>query len=339
MTAPMVVLVILDGVGARQVRPETMPTLHALATEGAWRPDGSEAVLCSATYPNILTLVTGSSPTQHRVFANPLFGHELTATASPTAIFERVGGRDTEFVVGDQNLIAVGRGRTAGRHWPPDGILPDGARRDEFGYAVDAEVLPHALAAVERRPDLLVVHLNGPDTASHLHGPDSEAAVASYRTSDTALASLVDALRPHWDRLLLLVVSDHDQETIHDDRRIDLAGLAGARGVDVTVFHEGTAAVVTGPGAADAGWLSGVAGVERSWLVEPEVRIVASEPQHWFARPDNATRGGAHGGPRTRGQVAVAAGGHPMVPQIAQAWRDRRPRAEHWAGLALSVFA
>ncbi|PJK23558.1 alkaline phosphatase family protein [Mycolicibacterium goodii] len=338
MTGPMVVLVILDGVGARQVRPGTMPTLYSLATSGAWRPDGSEAVLCSATYPNILTLVTGSSPAQHRVFANPLFGHELAATASPRTIFERTGNRDTEFVVGDQYLIDVGRARTAGRHWPPEGVLPNGTVRDEFGYAADAEVLPHALAAVERRPDLLVVHLNGPDTASHLHGPDSEAAAASYRTSDTALASLVNALRPHWDDLLLLVTSDHDQETIHDDRRIDLVGLAATRGVDATVFHEGTAAVIVGPGAADARWLSDVAGIERSWLVESELRVAASERHHWFAAAGHPARGGAHGGPRTRGQVAVAAGGHPAVSRIAQIWRHRRPRAEDWAGLALSVF-
>jgi hypothetical protein len=334
----MAVLVILDGVGARWVRPDTMPTLYSLAISGAWRPDGSEAVLCSATYPNILTLVTGTSPTQHRVFANPLFGHELAGNHAPPTVFERVGNRESEFIVGDQYLIDVGRARTAGRHWPPEGVLPSSARCDEFGYATDAEVLPHALAAVGRRPDLLVVHLNGPDTASHLHGPDSPAAAAAYRTSDTALASLVDALRPHWDDLLLLVTSDHDQETIRDDRRIDLIGTAAARGVDATVFHEGTAAVIVGPGAADGRWLSDVAGIERSWLVEPGLRVAASEPQRWFAAADHPTRGGAHGGPRTRGQVAVAAGGHPMVTQIADAWHHRRPRAEDWAGLALSVF-
>lgn len=338
MTDPMVVLVIIDGVGARQVRPDTMPTLHALATSGAWHPEGSEAVLCSATYPNILTLVTGSPPTQHRVFANPLFGHELAGPSSVITVFERAGGRASEFVVGDQYLIDVGRARTAGRHWPPEGVLPDGAHRDDFGYATDGEVLPHALAAVERRPDLLVVHFNGPDTASHLHGPDSDAAAASYRTSDAALASLVDALRPHWDNLLLLVTSDHDQETIDDDRRIDLVGLTATRGVDATVFHEGTAAVIVGPGATDARWLTDVAGIERSWLLEPGLRVAASEPHHWFARADQPTRAGAHGGPRTRGQVAVATGGHPMVGRIAEAWRHRQPRAEDWTPLALSAF-
>jgi len=332
-----VVFVILDGVGARWVRPDTMPTLHALAMSGAWRPDGSEAVLCSATYPNILTLMTGSSPSEHRVFANPLFGHETTVGAHVTTVFERAAPRTSEFVAGDQYLIDVARGRSAGRHWPPEGILPPAAARDEFGYAADAEVLPHAVAAAERRPDLLVVHLNGPDTACHLHGPESPAAAEAYRTADATLAALVEALRTRWDELLLLIASDHDQETVHDDRRIDLAGLAAARGVDADVFHEGTAAVVLGPDASDERWLADVAGVEGSWLCEPGVRVVAAETHGWFAAPDYPTRSGSHGGPRTRAQVAVAAGGHPMVAQIAESWRHRRPRAEDWAGLALAA--
>jgi len=333
-----VVLVILDGVGARRVRADTMPTLHTLATSGAWRPDGSEAVLCSATYPNILTLVTGSTPAQHRVFANPLFGHEFTAGAHTQTVFERASTCTSEFVVGDQYLIDVAKARTAGRHWPPEGVLPASAGVDDFGYATDAQVLPHAVAAAERAPDLLVVHFNGPDTASHLHGPDSPEAIESYRTVDAALAGFIDSLRPRWDELLVLIASDHDQEPIDDDRRIDLAGLAAARGVEAGVFHEGTAAVVVGRDACDDRWLSGVPGVEGSWLCEPGVRVIASAPHHWFAAPGYPSRGGGHGGPRTRDQVAVATGGHPMVAQIAQVWRHRRPAAQDWAGLVLAAL-
>ncbi|WP_396903762.1 alkaline phosphatase family protein [Mycolicibacterium phlei] len=334
--SPTVVFVILDGVGARWVRPDTMPTLHVLATSGAWRQDGSQAVLCSATYPNILTLVTGHSPTAHRVFANGLFDHHSTEKTCTRTVFERATSRSSEFVVGDQFLIDVGQARTAGRHWPPDGMLPAAAACDEFGYAADAEVVSRALAAAERRPDLLVVHLNGPDTACHLHGPDSEAAAAAYATADASLATLVEALRPRWDDLLLLIASDHDQETVHDDLRVDLMGAAARRGVDAAVFHEGTAAVVLGPDAHDGRWLADIAGVEESWLIEPGVRVVTTQPHHWFAGPDHPTRRGGHGGHRTRAQVAVASGGHPIVADIAALWRRRRPRAEDWTNLMLA---
>lgn len=332
--SPAVVFVILDGVGACRVDPNTMPASHALATSGAWRPDGAQAVLCSATYPNVLTLVTGAPPAQHRIFANGLFGGPF---ASAT-VFERASDVSSEMVVGDQHLVYVAGARSAGRHWPPEGVLPPSAMRDEFGYAADAEVLTHAVEAAERRPDLLVVHINGPDTAAHLHGPDSAAAADAYRSADATLAGVIEALRPRWEELLVLIASDHDQEPIDDDRRIDLADVAVKRGVDATVVHEGTAAVVMGPDASDDRWLSDVPHIEGSWLAEPGLRIVASAPRAWFASPQRATRRGGHGGPRTRDQVAVACGGHPMVSQIAEDWRQRRPRAEDWAGLVLAAL-
>lgn len=335
---PAVVFVILDAVGARQVRPDTMPALHALATAGAWRPDGSQAVLCSATYPNVLTLVTGSSPEKHRVFANPLFGHAFTADAHAPTVFELAASSTSEIVVGDQYLIDVTGARSAGRHWPPDGELPPAAICDEFGYAADAEVLPHAVEAAERRPDLLVVHLNGPDTAAHVHGPDSPAAVEAYRSADSTVGDLIEALRPRWDELLVLIASDHDQEPVDDDRRIDLADVATTRGVDATVFHEGTAAVVMGPDASDDRWFSDVPHIETSWRSEPALRIMASTPGAWFATAQQPSRRGGHGGHRTRDQVAIATGGHPMVSRIAAAWRDRRPGAEDWAGLVLAAI-
>jgi hypothetical protein len=210
--------------------------------------------------------------------------------------------------------------------------------RDEFGYAADAEVLTHAVEAAERRPDLLVVHINGPDTAAHLHGPDNAAAADAYRSADATLAGVIEALRPRWDELLVLIASDHDQEPIDDDRRIDLAGAAVERGVDATVVPEGTAAVVMGPGASDERWLSDVPHIEGSWLAEPGLRLVASAPRSWFAGPQQPSRRGGHGGLRTRDQVAVACGGHPMVSRLAQDWRRRRPRAQDWAGLVLAAL-
>ena len=329
-----VVYVIVDGVGACRVRPDMMPALHALAVEGAWRPDGSQAVLCSATYPNVLTLLTGSTPREHRIFVNGLFG----GPAACATVFDRAPHVTSEIVVGDQHLIDVAGGRSAGRHWPPEGVLPPSAIRDEFGCAADAEVLTHAIEAAERHPDLLVVHINGPDTAAHRYGPDSPEAAGAYRSADATLSGVLEALRPRWDELLVLIASDHDQEPIDDDRRIDLSGLAAERGIDASVVHEGTAALVVGKDADDMRWLSNVPDIERSWRPEPEVRLVMSASRSWFATGAQSSRLGAHGGLRTRDQIAVATGGHPMVLQIAEAWRHRRPRAEDWAGLVLAAL-
>ena len=81
-------------------------------------------------------------------------------------------------------------------------------------------------------------------------GPDSEEAIESYRELDSSLAVIGSAIR--WDQDLVLVTSDHDQETIDPTKRIDLHAVATERGLDLTVVDEGTAAMLAGPGGDSA---------------------------------------------------------------------------------------
>jgi hypothetical protein len=215
--------------------------------------------------------------------------------------------------VGDQHLIQVMGAHRADEHWPPDGVLTDDIDRDGHGYAADHEVLPRLLVVLEGdRPDLVVGHLNEPDTAAHIYGPDSEGALESYRAADASIARIVDALQPTWDDTVLIIVSDHDQEDV--DEPIDLYPAAAATGFPLICLPEGTAAVIWGDDASNGMWLDGVGGVAGHREVQPGVRLAWSEPRHCF-RPPAAFRQeppdrGAHGGIRTRSQVAIVAGGH-----------------------------
>ena len=334
-----VVFIVLDGLGARQVSPDLMPTLHGWGSEGLSRPDGATSVLCSSTYPNFGSIVTGALPTQHGIFANEVAvdGVPVPASAvgpSVATFFDE----SSEVVVGDQHLIGVMAAHTAGRHWPPSGELPEeGTALDAFGYVADQEVAARVVASLEREPDLLFVQLNGPDTAAHAYGPDSDEAIESYRSLDRSLTDIDYALRSRWDETLLLVTSDHDQERVELSNRVDLGALAAERGVEVTVINEGTAAVLVGPGVETPGWLEGVAGVEASVRVSDDIRLVFSIPEWWFGHPWSPAFRGAHGGVRTRSTVAIAAGGHQSLEAAASAFRRPRFGAEDWFDLVQSA--
>jgi predicted AlkP superfamily pyrophosphatase or phosphodiesterase len=330
-----VVMIVLDGLGARRVRPDLMPTLSGWGSEGLHRQEGATSVLCSSTYPNFGSIVTGALPSQHGIFANEVAVDGVATPASavgssvPTFFDE-----SSEVVVGDQHLIGVMAAHTAGRHWPPSGELPEeGTALDAFGYVADQEVAVRVIAALERGPELLFVQLNGPDTAAHAYGPDSDEAVESYRSLDGCLADIDAALRPIWDETLLLVTSDHDQETVELSHRADLRALATERGVEVTVLNEGTAAVLVGPGAKNPGWFEGVPGVESSIVVREGIRLVFSAPDWWFGHPWSPALRGAHGGLRTRSTVAIAAGGHQSLEVVELAFRSPQFGAEDWFGL------
>jgi len=307
--------------------PEVTPTLTGWAADGLVRPEGGTSVMCSSTYPNFASIVTGKVPLDHGIMTNQVVVDGATLAAS------EVGPRsptfldgECEVVVGDQHLIGVISAQTAGRHWPPDGLVPDGTELDLFGYVTDREVTTRVIEALDRRPDLIFAQLNSPDTFAHVCGPDSVEAIESYRELDASLAVIGLAIR--WDQDLVLVTSDHDQETIDPTKRIDLHTVAREQGLDLTVVDEGTAAMLVGPSALQPTWVESVEGVE-SWVqVARDVAFVFSLPAWWFADPDLPDLRGAHGGPRTRATVAVATGTDGLLPQIASHFSTARLGAE-----------
>lgn len=337
-----IVFTVLDALPARHVGELHTPVLVSLAREVGGAPGQARAVMTAATYPNHASFATGAGPREHGIGTNfvPHTGGFTPAwelgPAVPT-VFDacRDAGRTSRAVVGDQCLIGVMGARSADAHWPPDGEIPSDARRDAHGYIDDADTIVELLRAVDDRPDLVVAQLNAPDTAAHVHGPDSEAALAVYRETDTRLAEIRDHL--DWDDTVWIVVSDHDQETVVDREPVDLRPVFAQRGLDLFGLPEGSASVVCGAGAVDAArWLSEVEGVEGTapfQLADAglEACLAWCVPGRTFGFTEMATEPGTHGSPRTRTQVAVVTGGHPAAARLARTVASATIDATDWA--------
>ena len=187
----------------------------------------ARSVMTSATYPNHATFATGAAPRDHGIVTNwiPQPGRVVPSwelgPRVPT-LFDacRAAGRRSAAVFSDQCLVGVMGASAADSHWPPDGVPPSDAVLDAHGYVEDSHTLDALGAALDAAPDLVVSQLNGPDTAAHVFGPDSEAAFASYRAADALLADVRDHLS--WDDTVWILVSDHDQETVDVREPIDL---------------------------------------------------------------------------------------------------------------------
>ncbi len=333
-----VALLVLDGLGARSVTPELMPTLTAWGRRGLARPDGATSVMCSSTYPNFASLVTGRLPTEHGIMTNVVVvDDEIMAAADVGPASPTFLDGNSEVVVGDQNLIGVIAAQTAGRHWPSSSAPPTGVELDLFGYVGDVEVANRVMEAMDRRPDLLFVQFNSPDTVAHVYGPDSDEALDCYRALDSTLRSIEPSIR--WGEDLILVTSDHDQETVDPSSRVDLRAVAAEKGVASVVIHEGTAAMITGPDVDRLSWIDDVTGVEATEQVRPDVAFVSSRPGWWFAEPEFPDFRGAHGSPRTRSTVAVAAGADELVAGLKDRFLGTRLGAEDWFELVQAARA
>jgi hypothetical protein len=256
-----------------------------------------------------------------------------------TTLFDRVGdarGRSL-MVAGDQKLVGQMGGSRADVVWPPEGSLPEGTQRCAFGYASDAAVLS-ALDAIDLDAgldvDFAVIHLNEPDTTSHLHGPDSPEAFAQYRATDDAYGAVIARLADGWDHTIVLTVSDHDQETITDFTPVELVeAFSDVDGVDVA--DEGTAALVhRTAGSLDDERLfeaiRAVEGVESAVALAPDLWMAWTEPGRAFGTPPIPIHG-QHGSPRCRTQMAIVSGGDESVATIARRIERIQPSVLDWA--------
>ncbi|MFP6665538.1 MAG: alkaline phosphatase family protein [Deltaproteobacteria bacterium] len=330
-----VVFIIEDSLPNRAVSPSTTPHLWKFMAAGACHAAGGRAVLSTATYPNHASFITGAVPEAHGVVTNRVWDGARFVCASgigPTSetLFAaaRRAGVSTSAVLGDQKLVGVMGAVAADGHWPPRGLLPEGTLLDEFQYATDAAVLGALGETAALEADLAVVHLNDPDTACHLFGPDSEEARVRFQATDAAFGQILEMLAPGWEDTIVFVVSDHDQETMLDEPAIDLAAILAERGLPGKVVSEGTTAqVVQGPTLDELRALPGVTGVAASGSGRS---LVWGAPGTAFGTVDWRLKGG-HGSPRTDTQVAAVGGGHPLVEPLGDSLRVRRPDATDWA--------
>ena len=112
----------------------------------------------SVTYANHAAFVTGVDPSISGVYGNHAWidgeGWVKAPKAGPraTTLFDRVkaaGGRSV-IVVGDHKLIGQMGGASADESWPPNGWIPEGTERCEFGYPVDAAVVARPMLRLPR---------------------------------------------------------------------------------------------------------------------------------------------------------------------------------------------
>jgi hypothetical protein len=332
---PRVLFVVLDGVSPRHVNDAVMPELTRRARAGGWCPTGIPGVMPTSTYPNHATFVTGVVPSEHGVVANeiPIPGGTVIASErglSVPTIFDsmRHAGRPSAAVFGDDHLVGVTGAGRVGYLWP-DGRFDEDVTTDVLGYATDAETVARIREAVTGGAELIVAQLNETDTAGHLFGPDSPEALNRYRAADAHLGQLFVWLADQWRQWVLIVVSDHSQESVTVPVPIDLRQAAGAAG-DGVVVDDGAVAVVGGPMARDSAWLARVPGIEGVDRVDDDTVLAWAAPGRWFSSVEFPVRG-VHGSPRTMAQVAVVTGGHPDAERVADAMSVPPTSSTWWA--------
>lgn len=332
-----VVMVVLDAFPNALVDEGLTPNLARLSSEGGRSRLGGVAEATAATYPNHATFVTGRSTVDHGIITNKVLdrGRWLdAATVGPAVptLFDacRTEGRATLAVVGDQNLIGTCGAPVADTHWPPRGVVPKGTPRSASGYLPDAEVI-RVLGETDLEVDFAFVQLDEVDGVRHRHGAWGDEATEQCHRTDASLGQLVELLRPRWDDTVMLVLSDHDQEDVGPQEPADFVGHLPD---GVEVCHQGTSSLLVGPMTETE--LASLPGVVGWTSLDGTHHVVWGSPGQIFG--SNHGLAADHGSPRTATQLAVVAGGHPIVAPLADRIGSIRPQATMWAKEAASLL-
>ena len=249
-THPPLIVVSLDGFRADYFDRGLTPTLASLAADGvharAMRPS-----FPSVTDPNHYTLMTGLRPDHHGIIDNT-----MVDPAMPGMAF---GGPHTSGTDADPRwwnqatplwVSAERQGlKTATSTWPGDEAVVQGvpvtyrqSRPEPPAKLTMDQQIDTVLAWLDlpagQRPALIRLHFSPVDDTGHLFGPDSPAVNAAIAKVDGELARLVAGLKSRglYDRVNLVIVSDHGMTTISPTQIIYLDDLIDLKSVVVTTY-------------------------------------------------------------------------------------------------------
>jgi hypothetical protein len=249
-----VLLVVVDGLDAREVNVDVTPVLARAWRASPWCP-GAESIasMPTRTNSNHATLITGVQPEVHGVTGNAVWDRTaervrklgIATDVESETIFtlaHRAGrGLRTAAAVGKPKLGAMFAGDGTLQLGPDElwdaRSASDSAHDEVTGYAYDGTTLAAARAFIEHGGiDFLFVNLSDVDRVSHGFGPRSQQAIETRRRTDAALGSFLEwlAARSDWPGTTVLITADHGFETVESHVRFgDALAAAKLRGFEV----------------------------------------------------------------------------------------------------------
>jgi hypothetical protein len=287
------VFVCCDGLGRNWIGPETTPVLHALREKSVWCAE-HRAVFPSVTRASAASVTTGCHPARHGLHGNRmglLEGGRIVVRDVGAPDFRdhmrRATGRTllvpalSERVANDGGFIAFSNVSPGAAFFlDPDAhgfVYHRSGSHAPGGKSLEALTVTHDAAGdwamterfceevlVERKPAVALTWLCDPDHTLHgvpLGSPAHAEALAGAERCVREIVRIVERLRAEGEEILLLVGSDHGQETIGATVSVEdwlaergLWRLLGAG--DVAVAGQGTSALLYATGRGRAALLT-----------------------------------------------------------------------------------
>ena len=192
-------IISIDGGRPDLLLRADMPNLHKLVAGGTFS-FWARTVPVAVTLPSHASMITGVSPERHGVTWNGDVPALESARPQVPTLFEVAMryGMTTALVAGKSKFDAFARIGRIGKSWV------QGAKDDAVGDAAVAMLRDY-------RPEVMMVHFPGADSAGHKDGWGTPTQIAALENIDRQLGKLLAALDELAlrDKTVILISADH----------------------------------------------------------------------------------------------------------------------------------
>lgn len=210
-TKPVVVLLSIDGFSYEYLNKHQPPNIIALAKSGVLAK--LQPVYPSKTFPNHLSIITGSYPANHGITNNKFYSTTLDQKYSLGA-----GKNNSTWLTADPFWFVAQQQKlkTAVYFWPESEIkgktptynIPynkKDSNSDRIEQIIDWLKLP-----LKQRPQFIASYFSSVDSAGHYYGPNSNELAKAVEEIDFLIGDFVTRLTKEIaDEINIILVSDH----------------------------------------------------------------------------------------------------------------------------------
>ena len=233
--SPIVLLVSFDGFRYDYTDMIDTPNFDFLKDNGV-KAKSLQPIFPSFTFPNHYSIVTGCYADKHGILGNVFYDYTKRSEYSyKNSKDVRNGGWygcEPIWVTAEKNNIKSATYFWVGSEAKINGYRPSIYKNYESGVSpfkkVD-EVIEWLKYPDEEKPHLITLYFSEPDHSGHVHGPVHPSTLMQVKLADSILGYLLKSLQEIkiYERINLIIVSDHGMVEVDKNRVIDLSEYLG----------------------------------------------------------------------------------------------------------------
>lgn len=227
---PYVLVVSFDGFRYDYTEKTDTPNFDYLQENGT-KAKSLQPIFPSKTFPNHYAIATGSYTETHGLVANHFYSRKhkdvYTMKDKEKVRDPKWYGAEPIWVTAERQNVKTASYFWVGSEAPIGGYLPSIVKQYHHDFPYEARVdsvLSWLQLPEEKRPHLIMLYFDEPDSGGHKFGPENPELIPIIKKMDSILGKVINGIQELEiaDQINLILLSDHGMTTVKKGQTINL---------------------------------------------------------------------------------------------------------------------